>query len=150
AEMGQYWVEGERAVNANPIVVKYIRESKPKSLLEIVDPESVTGDSWENYAWRWALCHLLANNPNYSTRFHPLGMGFLTKQDVSFEKVYGDVAQEISFEYLFFLENMERGYRVDLCAWDWKRKFRPLTAPTPISVLIDAQRGWQGTGVVAQ
>lgn len=147
AEMGQYWVEGERAVNANPIVIKYIRGSKPKGLLEIVDPKAVTGDSWQNYAWRWALCHLLANNPNYSARFHPLGMGFLTKQDVSFEKVYGDVAREISFEYLFFLQHLDKGYRVDLCAWDWKRKYRPLTSAGPVTASIDAQRGWQATSV---
>jgi len=147
AEMGQYWVEGERAVNAHPTVVKYIRETPPKGLLEIVDPRSVTGDSWQNYAWRWALCHLLANNPNYAARFHPLGMGFLTKQEVSFESVYGEVAREISFEYLFFLKNLDRGFRVDLCAWDWKKKCRPLGSSAPSSTPVDAARGWQSSGV---
>jgi hypothetical protein len=148
AEMGQYWVEGERAVNAHPTVIKYIRSTPPKGLLEIVDPKSRTGDSWQNYAWRWALCHLLANNPNYAPRFHPLGMGFLTKQqDASFEKVYGEMAEEVSFEYLFFLKNLEKGYRVDLCAWDWKKKFKPLGTSTPISTPVDAGRGWQATGL---
>ena len=54
-----------------------------------------TGDSWQNYAWRWALCHLLETNPNYTKKFRPLGLGMLMKQPVSFEQTYGDVADQI-------------------------------------------------------
>lgn len=143
AEMGQYWVKDERAVNADLVVVRYLRESPPRSLLEIVDPADVPG-GWQDYAWRWALCHLLANNSNYSSRFRPLGLGMLTQQPVSFEKVYDAMADEISFEYLFFLKHVDRGYRVDLCEWDWKKRFRGLTSRA-ISARVVANRGWQGT-----
>jgi len=145
AEMGQYWREGDRTVNCEQYVIDYLQSSPPMSLNEIVNGRSETGDSWQNYAWRWALCHLLANNPNYSDRFRPLGLGLLTGKNVSFERAYGSMAREISFEYLFFLKHMEAGYRVDLCGWDWKGKYRAPRVGKGRSVKIDAAAGWQGT-----
>ncbi len=106
AEMGQYWRPGEASVRIHPIVLEYLQNTRPQSLNDIVNTHSarnLTGDSWQNYAWRWALCHLLANNTNYRDRFRPLGLGFLTEQKVSFEETYGPMAKEISFEYLFFV-----------------------------------------------
>ena len=100
AEMGQYWRVGESRVHCHPQAVKFLRRSKPKTLNTIVNAREITGDSWENYCWRWALCHLLANNPNYYDRFRPLGLGILMdKPDATFDHVYGSMAKEISFEY---------------------------------------------------
>ncbi len=146
AELGQYWREGESRVNCHPGVVKYIRGSEPKSLNAIVNNNDKTGDSWQNYAWRWALCHLLANNPNYFDRFRPLGLGILMdKPDATFEKVYGSMAKEISFEYLFFLQHFDLGYEVTLTAWDWKTKFRRATNSAAVTCTIEANRGWQAS-----
>ena len=146
AEMGQYWKDDDRSVNCHPGVVKYIHSSEPKSLNAIVNANEITGDSWENYAWRWALCHLLATNPNYAMRFRPLGIGMLTGQKVSFESVYGGMSKEISFEYLFFLKHFDLGYRADLLGWDWKTKFKPVAGTLPISAKIKGKGGWQATG----
>ncbi len=143
AEMGQYWRDNDASVNCHPVVVRYIRESPPRSLNKIINQDQVVADTWQDYAWRWALCHLLANNPNYNERFRPLGLGLLTKQNVSFERVYGAMAKEISFEYLFFLKNFDRGYRVDLCAWDWKAKYRRPRGSGSLLSKIDAAHGWQ-------
>src|SRR5436853_368472 len=30
----------------------------------------------------------------------------------------------------------------------WKKKFRPLTTPSPVSATVEAARGWQATSVV--
>lgn len=149
AEMGQYWRTGDSSVHCHPTVLKYIQQSSPKKTLnEIVNAKrEATGDSWQNYAWRWALCHLLANNPNYRDRFRPLGLGFLTEQKVSFEDTYGAMRDEISFEYKFFLEHIDDGFRVDLCSWDWKRKFKPLAGSTSITAKVKADHGWQATSV---
>lgn len=148
AEIGQYWREGELGVNAHPIAIKYLRNAPPKKLTDIVSPLQFTGDSWQNYSWRWALCHLLANNPNYADRFLPLGKGLLAEQPVTFETTYGPMAKEITFEYLFFLQHLEKGYRVDLCSWDWNREFRPLrTKARTISARVEARRGWQPSGL---
>lgn len=146
AEMGAYWKENDPSVNCPPEAVKFIRSSEPKSLNAIVNAKEFTGDSWENYQWRWALCHLLANNPNYATRFRPLGFAMLNDhKNVSFESVYGDMAEEISFEYLFFLKHFDVGYRADLCGWDWKAKFKPPTNAIPLTSKIKARGGWQPT-----
>ncbi len=145
AEVGQYWKEGEKGVNAAPEVIDYLRRSEPKPLNEIVNnPLETTGDSWQNYAWRWALCHLLGHNENYTERFKPLGLAMLNRQNVDFWQVYGEQAVEIAFEYLFFLQHVEPGYRVDLCSWDWKSKFTPLRK-TGTTCRVQAGRGWQAT-----
>ena len=149
AEMGQYWRDGDFSVNAHPRVIRYLRSSEPKSLNEIVNSREYTGDSWQNYAWRWALCHLLANNKNYATRFRPLGLALLTKQPgASFEQAYGDMAKEISFEYRQFLKNLETGYRADLCSWDWKTKFKLVRSGAVSQVKIKAGEGWQPSRLI--
>ncbi len=148
AEMGQYWRRGDSSVKIDAAVLSYLKESPPKSLNEIVNGVSFTGDSWQNYAWRWALCHLLANNPNYATRFRPLGLGLISDKRVSFEGAYGNVADQISFEYLFFLEHLEQGYRADLCSWEWKKKFRRLEGKATSTSKIPANRGWQPSGAL--
>lgn len=156
AEMGQYWHKDEfskrgtvyQSVHVHDVVLEYLRESEPKSLNEIVNGKEFTGDSWQNYAWRWALCHLLANNPNYAAKFRPLGLALLKKELTSFEAVYGDMADEIMFEYRFFLKHLAQGYRVDLCSWDWNRKFRAPKGSATVAAKIKADRGWQPSGVI--
>jgi hypothetical protein len=151
AEMGHCWREGESRVHCLPIVVQYLRSSEPKPLRAIVNGREQTGDSWQNYAWRWALCHLLANNPNYYDRFRPLGLGILTDQpDATFANVYGSMLQEIAFEYRFFLDHFDLGYEVTLTAWDWKTKFRPVTAALPVTCVIEAKRGWQASRAIVK
>ncbi|HVA50191.1 MAG TPA: hypothetical protein VNH11_27780 [Pirellulales bacterium] len=148
AEMGQYWRKDNKSVRVHDAVVEYLRSSPPKSLDVIVNGNEFTGDSWQNYAWRWALCHLLANNTNYSARFRPLGLALLKKEPTSFEEVYGDMAEQIVFEYCFFLKHLEQGFRADLCSIDWNRKFRFPKGSAVIAAKIRADRGWQPSGVL--
>lgn len=152
AEMGQYWVENDASVNCPRFVARYIHSVKPRLLSEIVNrPRETTGDSWQNYAWRWALCHLLATNPNYSQRFRPLGVGILTGQKTSFQKVYGSMSKEIAFEYQFFLKHFDPGYRADLCAWDWKARYRVARSTgTPVVSKITAHGGWQASRCIVK
>ena len=147
AELGQYWTDKSDGIRIHDEVMQYLRTSEPKSLAEITAPGQKTGDSWKNYAWRWALCQLLSTNPNYAPRFKPLGMAFLTDQRTSFQDVYGSMSKEISFEYLLFLKQMNQGYRSDLCAWDWKAKFQRLRGTATVQVKVVANRGWQASRV---
>ena len=157
AEMGTYWRQGDSSVLCPPYVINYLHAGRPKPIRDIVAEDGTsrrgapvrTGDSWRNYSWRWALCHLLANNPNYSDRFRPLGLGYLTGAPVSFERSYGAMMDEIEFEYRFFLGHVERGYRVDLCSWNWKRKFRQPDGGSIPSRIV-ANRGWQPSGTIVR
>jgi hypothetical protein len=146
AEVGQYWRENDKSVTAGEYVIAYLKSGEPKAVEYIVNnPLETTGDSWQNYAWRWALCHLLGFNENYTQRFKPLGMALLAERNVDFWQVYGAQAKEIDFEYRQFLKDMEPGYRCDLCSWDWKTKFVPLRGRSPVQAIIKANRGWQAS-----
>ncbi len=146
AEVGQYFRDGDDSVQIHPGVLKYLQTTPHKALNDLVNSNELTGDSWQNYAWRWALCHMLGYNPNYSSRFKPLGMALLQKKrNVSFNRVYGPMAPEITFEYDFFLDHLVQGYRVDLCAWDWKTKFKQPQRARASVAKIEAGRGWQAS-----
>jgi hypothetical protein len=181
AEMGNYWKGDELAVDIPPAAVYYLRTSPAKSMSEIVAAGQITGDSWEAYQWRWALCYLLANNPNYARQFKGLGIALMTgaanenagrlvpsrqpapqisegrlvpsrrsAPEASFESAYGHVAPQIAFEYDQFLKNLDNGYRVDLCAWQWDKKFVPLQASSRVDARIESNRGWQPTGAAVE
>jgi hypothetical protein len=151
AELGNYWREGDPTIDLPPPVVGYLQNAEPRRrLLEIAVPGRTDAGTWQDYAWRWALCHLLANNPNYSNRFVPLAVALMEQRDgVSFESVYGPVAREISFEYDQFLAAFGNGYRSDLTAWPWKAKFQRLGA-AETTVKIKAQAGWQASRVLVE
>ncbi|MDG1874727.1 MAG: hypothetical protein P8J27_12500 [Mariniblastus sp.] len=144
AEMGQYWKPGELAVNIDSVVITYLTSAKPKKMADIIAAGQITGDSWQAYAWRWALCHLLASNPNYSRRFKKLGMNLMAGKPDSFEAAYGKVADKISFEYDQFVRNFGNGYRVDLCAWEWK-KCANISSDNNLKQVVKADHGWQAT-----
>lgn len=150
AELGQYWKAGELAVNIDPVVADYLAQSEPKKMLDIVAAGQVTGDSWQAYAWRWALCYLLANNPNYNGQFKQLGVAMMSGKPDTFESAYGAVAQQISFEYDLFVKHVHNGYRADLCAWQWNKKFTALKGSKKLTSKINAQAGWQPTGATVE
>lgn len=146
AEVGNYWRENDKGVHASEYVIEYLQSQQPRPLNDIVNnPLETTGDSWQNYAWRWALCHLLGFNENYTQRFKPLGQAFLADKDVDFWKVYGAQAAEIEFEYKLFLKDLEPGYRCDLCSWDWKTRFKGINGAAQLSTVLRADRGWQSS-----
>jgi hypothetical protein len=158
AEVGQYWREGDTGVHVPDHVLGYLRESRRRSIDEIIaddgtnasNPSGAAADSWQNYAWRWALCHLLVNNPNYAGRFRGLGLTFLNGGPAKFADVFGPMHDEIAFEFGLFLSHLEEGYRVDLCSWDWKRKSRELVDATPVHARVAANHGWQPCGAIVE
>src|SRR5262249_9937110 len=79
-----------------------------------------------------------------------LGIALLTGQDASFEQVYGDLADQISFEYRLFHQHLGQGFRVDLCGWEWKKKPTVMLPGSSRTSQIQAQRGWQGTTIMTE
>lgn len=101
----------------------------------------------QNYAWSWLTCHLLFHNPNYQARFRSLGNSYLADQEDGFQSTLGPVFDQLAFEYDFTVEHFVPGYRVDLCHWDWDKRFRCIRGGHPIRVRIDAARGYQASGL---
>ena len=151
AEMGRYWAnDGDRSVRADRGPIRYLRSLKPPPL-KTLTRSGETSDGWQHYAQRWALCHLLANNPNYGQRFRTLGFSLLGKRPgASYLSFFGTMNREIEFEYKVFLRNLENGYRVDLCNWDWKSRFRRHGEGREVMGNVEAGRGWQASGVAVQ
>jgi len=50
AEMGNYWRPKDVSVNIDPVVIDYLASAPRKSMVEIVNEEQITGDSWQAYA----------------------------------------------------------------------------------------------------
>ncbi len=156
AEMGQYWVKGSRAVNTPGLVIDLFRGNKPfsryrhKNAIEIVNEEQITGDSWENYTQRWALCHMLNHNLNYSKRFRAMGQAIVAGQKINYRDLFGARVDQIEFEFKFFVDRIGIGYRVDLCSWDWSKKSSPIKGETTRTMKVFANRGWQPTGVTLE
>ena len=147
AELGHYWLNERKGVNASPSVVRFLKESTPRSIDEVAVSDERIGGTWQDYAWWWFLCHLLENNPNYTADFRALGMDILNGKSTSFQKVFDSRRKELTFEYDFFLQHLDVGYRVDLCSWDWKRKFFALTINRSGSAIVQANRGWQPSNI---
>lgn len=101
----------------------------------------------QSYHRSWALCHFLATNPNYNDRFRQLGIGYLSQTGVTFDQVFGPVERRLAFEFGLFLRNVDDGYRVDLCHWDWDAAFSTLAAGESKAVRILAARGYQPAGI---
>ena len=152
AELGNYWREGDPTIDLPAPVVGYLQNATPRrKLLEIAVPGRTEPGTWEDYAWRWAMCHLLANNPNYSNRFVPLAIALMEEREgVSFESVYGPVAREVSFEYDQFVATLGNGYRSDLTAWPWQAKFQRLADSAETAVKVKAKGGWQPARVLVE
>ncbi len=146
AEMGNYWVEGDSSVNCPEYVIEFLKQSPRPTIEQITDADQNTGDGWRNYAWRWALCHFLVNNPNYQERFRVLGANLLGSRGGSFERSFRTQQQELEFEFTFFLDHLERGFDVERCHWNWQKRFREPSSERPITATVRADRGWQPSG----
>jgi hypothetical protein len=146
AEMGNYWVEGDASVNCPDYVIDFLRNDQRPTLDAITDSNQESGDGWRNYAWRWALCHFLVNNPNYQDRFRTLGATLLSGRGGSFERSFSSQRRELDFEFAFFLDHLERGFDVSRCRWDWKKSFREPKGSRSIRCVVQADQGWQPTG----
>ncbi|MDP1564234.1 MAG: hypothetical protein Q8M16_22880 [Pirellulaceae bacterium] len=150
AELGCYWRPGDVGVNIDSVVIRYLTTSEPKPLSELVRPDQVTGDSWQAYAWRWALCYMLVNNPNYAPRFFRLGENMMPPgSKASFQSEFADVAGEVSFEYDQFVKHLGNGYQQELCSWDWKTKAIGVDSRGKKSKVV-ARRGWQAAGALVK
>ena len=143
AELGQYWRPTVKGVSIDPVVVSYLKNAPEQKLTDIVSAGQITGDSWQAYAWRWALCYLLAKNPNYAARFKTLGINLMTGKKDSLESAFANQLKQMSFEYDLFLKHLGNGYRVDLCSWDWK------TVPKKINGHRSVGLRGQGSGGLA-
>ena len=99
------------------------------------------------YLQSWAFCYMMLNNPNYASRFRTLGKIYLTRRHDAYNELFSTMQREIAFEYNFFLKRIDNGYRIDLCRWDWNKRFRTTEECDCFRTRVDANRGFQASGL---
>ena len=148
AELGRWWREKEKGVNVPPVILAHLHDAPPPPLAAITAPHQPPSNDWRDYTWRYALCQMLLDNPNYADRFRALAVALMEGQPgVSFESVYGPVSREVGFEFEQFLTHVGNGYRADLTAWPWKAKQRKLAPGGVGRAKVKGAAGWQASGV---
>jgi len=148
----------DRAFTA-PLSATFARLSKSRRL-EGATEEAVSGHgTWNagddevvrqaetSYAASWALCHLMSHHTRYRNRFRRMGRQLLAGQDANFNQTFAGWHAHIGFEFAFFVDHVEPGYRVDLCEWDWDSRIVSLESGESMGVEVKAARGYQSAGI---
>lgn len=112
------------------------------------EDDDVVRTARKSYHRSWALCYFLTNHPGYRDRFRQLGIGYLNQSGVDFTRFFQPVADRLAFEFELFLRDLDAGYRVDLCRWDWDSDFSPLAENEQRTVRVLASRGYQSSGLL--
>jgi hypothetical protein len=129
--------------------------NKPDISLNLVPLEDWTKEDvrslqqlHQTYAWSWLACHMLDENPNFQTRFRCLGESYLNNRADSRGNLFDALAHEMEFEFRFMVDRIADGYRVDLCRWDWNKRFRPINSRCDVRVRVRSARGYQASGLI--
>ncbi len=135
----------------NSLASKLNRRENLVGLIPISDWDEsdvrVLDDLKGKYAWSWLACHLLHNNPNYKTRFKSLGQAYLADRRETFGELFAVDMRQLSFEYDFTVKHFAPGYRVDLCHWEWNKRFKKSTGGRSVRTRVAAARGYQASGL---
>ncbi|MCA9114271.1 MAG: hypothetical protein KDA79_04245 [Planctomycetaceae bacterium] len=105
----------------------------------------------EPYAWSWALCVFLNHHPRFTERFQQLAKLVGTRSlSPAFDQLFAPDRALLEQEWRLFVRQLQHRYSV----WSTATVYQPQPADAEegstgsgAAVLIDANRGWQSTGV---
>lgn len=126
-----------------------VAAGKGRGIPEILDLKPVEFLKTEHYAWSWGLSTFLETHPRYRDRFQKLG-GFLQRNafPTQFFREFDADSRDIATEWSLFVHNLQYGYDTTRAAIDF-RPGTPLNGTrTMHQVDIQADRGWQSSGVL--
>ncbi len=103
----------------------------------------------EAYAWSWAAAVLLDRHPRYRERFRAMYQHVLKPEfnDLFFQ-AFGDDWALLAEDWQGFIAGIEYGYDVPRAAVE-RKPGRPLP-PGGATVTVEADRGWQSSGVLLE
>ena len=135
--------------------IKAIRDEfsaeSAKSIRDLIAMQPTQFLKPEPYAWSWALCQFLDAHPRYRERFRKLG-GHLQGSAFprEFAAAFHDDTRDLNTEWLLFVAHLQYGYEATRAAIDFQPG-TPLTTDRPSHRLdIEADRGWQSSGVLLE
>lgn len=101
----------------------------------------------ESYAWVWALSAFLDRHPAYRDRFRQAPGWVLSENfDRRFRQMYAKDRAQLDEEWRLFISTLDYGHDIASEAIDFKQG-QPLAAGGSQRVTLQANRGWQSTGV---
>ena len=101
----------------------------------------------ESYAWVWALAAFLDQHPTYRDRFRQAPRWVLSENfDQRFRRMYANDRARLDKEWRLFIATLDYGHDIAREAIDFQPG-QPLAAGGSQSLEIQANRGWQSTGV---
>ena len=105
----------------------------------------------EPYAWSWALCFLLDHHPRFKERFRQLAKRVGTRSlSPAFDQLFASDRALLEQEWRLFVRQLQHLHNV----WNTATVYQPQPVEVDegstgggAAVLIDANRGWQSTGI---
>ena len=159
AELGLYFDADSRGVQIDPVVVEFLRSTPPKTVAQIIADVQTTGDSWQQYAWRWAVCHFLSFNQNFRRRFKKLGTRLMADHNLATEDPTGNALfdrtflrqrERLDFEFAHFIDRLDNGVDASAMRIHWDLTPRPISRQDVVARSIKPTRGWQVVGVAVE
>ncbi|MCA9067522.1 MAG: hypothetical protein KDA84_01265 [Planctomycetaceae bacterium] len=133
------------------LVQTAIEKGRFRSLDQVFDLTANDYSENEAYAWSWAMCKFLDTHPRYRKRFREMGA---TETRLEFIKQFRDKfdsdLDELRTEWALFAHQLDEGYQIEPTAITFQSG-TPLNSPTtPVVIALDADRGWQSSGVLIE
>ena len=127
------------------------QEIKKGRFLSIQEVTELSSDQFIKYnppyAWSWALCQFLDSHPKHQKRFRKLGQMWIGNQfSEAFEEWMKEEGTQLEAEWLNFAHHVEPGFDITRAAIQFETG-KKLKGNSPVSKTIQANRGWQSTGV---
>jgi hypothetical protein len=131
--------------------IKLIRDAfadgKRMTLADVMRLDNRVQMGNEAYAWCWALAKLLDTHPRYRGRFHELYKNALDlKFDELMRTAYAKDWSDLNAEWAAYITALDHGYDFERMAIDF-RPGTPAEAGSPNRIEIQADQGWQSSGV---
>lgn len=130
-------------------------EREAGRVLSINDVRQLGPNSYlknEPYAWSWSLCFFLNYHPRFKDRFQQLAKLVGTRSlSPAFDELFAPDRALLEQEWRLFVRQLQHIHNV----WNTATVYQPQPAEAKegstgsgkVTVLIEANRGWQSTGV---
>jgi hypothetical protein len=133
------------------IIRKDLAENQFRRIPSVMGLNSSEFVTPKPYAWSWALCAFLDGTPNYHERFQKLSRFTQGNQfSREFARTFDSDERDLATEWALFLTNLQYGYNLKNAAIDFRMGELLTNENAHRTVEIDANRGWQSSGVFLQ
>lgn len=127
-----------------------MKVKKPVSIGSIFAWQPIEFTTTEHYAWSWALCAFLDGTPRYRERFRSLSEFSHGNQfHRHLTEIFTADDRDLVTAWTVFTGNLQYGYDLVRAAIDFRAGTPLETDKLSRTVQVEADRGWQSTGISA-